>query len=901
MSALQAPTNLRCEYHVNPLGIDVARPRLSWEITDPRRGARQTAYQVIVSAFEAKLDSGGADLWDSGKIAGDRSAHVAYDGPPLPSRRRCFWRVRTWDIDDNPSPWSETAWWEMGLLQRDDWEGEWIGSALVGAPRASVPCPYLRHTFTVDKPVASARLYATALGLYECHLNSRRVGEDIFTPGWTDYRKRVQYQVYDVTDLLADGPNALGAVLGDGWYCGHVGGGPRQGYGDRPKLLAQLEIRYADGTTQTVATDSAWNTSTGPLVESDMLMGESYDARLEIPGWCEASFDDSHWQPAEVFDDPGAPLVAGASPRVRRTQELRPIAPPKEPRKWGQRIWLVDLGQNMVGRIRLKVHGKAGTTVQLRYGETLDADEKLYTENLRGARATDYYTLRGADEAEVYEPTFTFHGFRYVEMSVQGTGLEGIENGLPSDTLTGVVLHSDTPPTGEFECSDELLNQLQRNITWGQRGNFLEVPTDCPQRDERLGWTGDAQVFVRTASFNMDVAGFFTKWQQDLADSQSERGEIPPVSPNTNIVGADGGPGWADAAVICPWTIYLCYGDTRLLEQHYESMVRFMTYLETTHRDFIRCYEGYERFGGFGDWLSINADTPKDLIGTAFFAYSAGLMARISDVLGKKKEAKRFRKLRESVREAFNRRFVTPGGRIACETQTGYILALHFDLLPEALRPAAAEALVADVKRRGDHISAGFLGSPYIQHVLTRAGRNDVAYRLLAQKTWPSWLYPVTQGATTIWERWDGWTHDKGFQDAGMNSFNHYAYGAIGDWLYAVVAGIDIDPAAPAYKRIRLHPRPGGKLTSARAALKTIHGRVESAWRIEGDEFHLDVTVPANTTASLRLPADNPASVTEHGQLAKDVHGVRFVEASDGEAAYELLAGRYAFRSKMPK
>ncbi|MGD9101555.1 MAG: glycoside hydrolase family 78 protein [Anaerolineae bacterium] len=880
-------TALRCEYHFNPLGIDVLEPRLSWQLESSRRGARQTAYQIMVAGSARDLVEEKALLWDSDQVCSDHSIHVVYAGQPLRSAQRAWYKVRVWDEDGQVSAYSAPAWWEMGLLERAEWKGQWIGAPLAGGPRTAVPCPFLRKEFILDRPVDKARLYVTALGVYECYLNGQRVGEDIFTPGWTDYGQRVQYQVYDVGGLLNPGANAIGAILGDGWYCGNLAWDGRQHYGDRPRLLAQLVVTLDDGSTTTVVSDGSWKTAFGPLLESDMLMGESYDARREFPGWDAPGFDDARWWPIERFDDPGAALVAPPGPTVRRIQELPAIADPTEIPHRKCSKWIYDFGQNMVGYVRLKVNGPAGLTLTLRYGEVLNPDGTLYTANLRTARQTDHYTLRQGGE-QVYEPHFTFHGFRYVE-------LNDYPGQPPRDLLTGVVLHSDTPPSGTFVCSEPLLNQLQHNITWGQKGNFVDVPTDCPQRDERLGWTGDAQVFIRTAAFNMDVAAFFTKWLQDLADAQYPSGAVPPFAPNMRVFESDGGPAWSDALVICPWTIYQCYGDERMLEKHYEALDRCMAFRLGGPEGAMPWGEAGKWHDGFGDWLSIEADTPKELIHIAFLAYSAHLMSRIAAVLGKRDESERYERLYQDTRRAFVQRFVTPDGLVVSQTQTAHALALHFDLLPEHLRPVAVEALVHDIEKRDMHLSTGFVGSPYLLHVLSQAGRLDVAYELLKQETYPSWLYPVTQGATTIWERWDGWRHDEGFQDPKMNSFNHYAYGSVGAWLYAVVAGIDVDPERPGYKHVILRPRPGGDLTHARATLDSMHGRIVSDWRIKDGAFHWRVTVPPNTTATVYVPADESAQVVEGQTPAQQAAGVTAIRREPEAAVYEVESGSYHF------
>jgi len=905
-------TNLICEYRTNPLGIDVKLPRLGWEMQTDRQGARQTAYQIFAASDPQNLSAGKADLWDSGKVESDQSVHIAYAGKALESRQRVYWKVNVWD-EMGEATQSESAWFEMGLLRRKDWKAKWIGAALTGGPRSTIPIPHLRKSFSMPGNAQSARLYVTAVGVYECSINGKQVSEDVFAPGWTHYGKRVQYKVYDVTHLLQNGENVIGALLGDGWAVGHIGLGHRQTYSRQPKLLAQLEITLNDGQKINVISDRTWTHQFGPILESDMLQGESYDARLEMPGWDTSNFDDKRWLKVEIFDDPAVNLVATNGPTVRRISELKPVSDPVEKGNFIQKSYIFDLGQNMVGRVRFKGSAPAGTTVILRFAEVLNPDGTMYTTNLRGARATDNYTFKGEGE-EIWEPKFAFHGFRYVEIS-------GYPSAVTRDTITGIVLHSDMNPTGDFECSEPIINQLQHNILWGQKGNFVDVPTDCPQRDERLGWTGDIQVFARTAAFNMDVAGFMTKWAKDVADAQTERGTVPAVVPNAIPPLEDGGPAWADAAIICPWTMYLCYGDTRILEENYAVMTRFMDFLLNASPGYIRCAPEYEGWPGFGDWLSINANTPRDVIGTAFLAYDANLMAQIAALLGKTREAAKYRKLFADVKKAFGARYLkgskltappAPPSQIRAmldgadaisrgnlkvvdygpvesnvfntdlftPTQTSYVLALHFDLLPQKLRPLAALELVADIQRRDGHLSTGFVGAPYLPHVLSDNGQVDAAYTLLHQKSWPSWLYSVTQGATTIWERWDGWTEESGFQDPGMNSFNHYAYGSIGAWLYNTVAGIDIDPAQPGYKHSILRPQPGGGLTQAAGKLKTLYGELVSDWKIENGKLHWTVVVPPNTTASLHVPAKDGDKITLNGKVVSG-------------AAQEVGAGKY--------
>ncbi|MBC2602936.1 alpha-L-rhamnosidase [Puniceicoccus vermicola] len=733
-------------------------------------------------------------------------------------------------------------------------QAKWVAAPFFGSREEMSPPPWLRMSFELDAAPQSAHLAITALGLYDCEINGRGIGGRIFAPGWTDYRKRVQYQEYEVTSHLRQGGNAIGVILGDGWYAGHVGWFKRQVYGDRPQLLLELKITLADGSERVIASGPDWKVSEGPILESDLLMGESYDARREFTGWSEEDFDDSEWIAAVLSHAPGIEISPTLDSGVRRQERLIPISDKKLEGE-NQTSRLFDFGQNFSGRIRLKVKASAGTTLTIRHAEILNPDGSPYYENLRTARATDRYTCRGGEE-EIWEPRFTFHGFRYAEVV-------GLQEGDALE-IEGVVLHSDTPRTGVFACSNPLLNQLHQNIVWGQKSNFLEVPTDCPQRDERLGWTGDAQVFIRTACFNMNVREFFHKWMRDVSDAQSPEGAIPPVAPQPCAFikdGDDGGPAWSDAAIICPWTIYLCYGDSQILADHYEMMKRYVDYLVTERsRNFIRNHPDLPGFTGFGDWLSLEGTdsnfgaTPHDLIGTAFLAFDFDLMKRIATVLGKASDAAHFGEQHAKVVAAFRRRFVTEEGLIAASTQTAYVLALHFDLLPVEMRPAAAAELVRKVRQKHFHLGTGFVGTPYLLDVLEAGGHLDVAYKLLEQETFPSWLFPVKNGATTIWERWDGWTPEKGFQSTGMNSFNHYAYGAVGAWMVRSVAGLDLDPTAPGYQRIIFRPRPGGSLTWAEATLDTPQGKVGIRWELKEGNLSVDLTIPEGVETVFEAP-----------------------------------------------
>ncbi|HEU5397487.1 MAG TPA: family 78 glycoside hydrolase catalytic domain, partial [Verrucomicrobiae bacterium] len=669
-------TGLRCEYLVDPAGIDAVRPRLGWIITSARRGERQAAYQILVASSPRLLQNDVGDLWDTGKVPSDQTTQISYQGTALLSREGCWWKVRVWD-QAGRSGWSPAARWSMGLLDAKDWTAQWISAAAA----TTNPPPCLRKDFRLTRPVRRAVLYVTALGLYEIHLNGRRVGDHVFAPDWTDYRRRVRYQAYDVTGLVQPGKNALAAILANGWYSGHIGNGGYQFFGTVPALLAQLEVTDADGHTKIIATDSSWKSHPGPLLSSDIMAGEDYDARREMAGWDRPGLDEAGWDPVQVRDEPKIILCSQAMPPVRKLSELKP----KKLAEPAPGHWIYDLGQNMVGVVRLQVSAPAGTEVTLRHAEMLNPDGTLYTNNLRGARAIDHYFCKGTG-SETWQPRFTYHGFRYVEVT-------GLKSNPGSNAVTGIVIGTDTPSTGEFACSDPRLNQLQSNIQWGQRGNYFSVPTDCPQRDERLGWMGDAQVFVRTATYNADVAAFFTKWLVDVDDEQSPQGAFGDTSPNTmNVFGA---PGWGDAGVICPWTIYQAYGDKRVLAQHLPAMIRWIEYLRQHSDNFIR---DRDRGNDYGDWLSLNADTPKDLIGTAYFAYSTHLVAEACAATGRVADAAKYRQLFQDIKAAFIKKYVSADGHVAGHTQTACLLALKFDLLPDQLRPNVAQDLVADIQ-----------------------------------------------------------------------------------------------------------------------------------------------------------------------------------------------------------
>lgn len=897
----------RCEYLVNPLGMDECTPRLSWTIESSRRGARQIACRVRVASTPQKLAAGEGDFWDSPRLDSDQST-LTYVGKALRSRDVCYWDVEVWDEAGNSAK-SEQSLWTMGLLEPAEWAARWIAAdpEIIKRDKDAVAPTLLdpgtpalfRKEFEVSGPIRRATLYASTCGLFELRANGHRVGEDIFAPEWTDYDKRIQYRTYDVTGLLKPGRNALGATLGDGWWSGYVGWQEtRARYGSlENSLMLQLEIELEGGQRLTVGTDGSWTCNTGPILGSDFMMGETYDARRERLGWDTPDFSGKDWLAAREVAAPAVPLVAQRSEPVRVMEEFAPLSVNEI--KPG--VFIFDLGQNIAGWVRLRVNAPAGTRVTIRHGERLSPDGTLYTENLRRARATDVYICKGAGE-EVFEPHFTFHGFQYVELT-----------GLPckpgKDAVTGCVVRSATPEAGKFECSHAGVNRLWLNGLWSQKDNFLSVPTDCPQRDERLGWMGDAQVFLRTASYNMNVAAFFTKWMIDVEDAQTPEGIFPDTAPRLregeNFVGLGnlgGGAGWADAGVIVPYTIWRVYGDRRILERHYNAMVRWVDWIASANPNGLRLNN---LANNYGDWLCIPSDTSfgthspmKNLLATAYWADDCAKLARIARELGHEDDARRFQKMFEHIRAAFQKEWVEPDGRITTDTQSGYLLALAFDLLPENLRAAAAGHLVDDIKRLDWHLSTGFIGISHLNPQLTLAGRADVAYRLLLRDDYPSWLYPVKHGATTIWERWNGWTQEEGFFNPHMNSFNHYSLGSVGEWLFRHIAGIELDPEIPGFKKFTLRPYIRRGLDSARASYRTMHGEIVSDWKVVDGKLNWSIRIPANTTARVFVPG-KAETVSESGTAVEKAEGIRVLGREGEFLVCEAVAGNYRFASEI--
>jgi alpha-L-rhamnosidase len=800
----------------------------------------------------------------------------------------------TFDIDGSWKAYNqEVAGWQGEHFDDRSWSGAKVlgvsGMAPWGPTKAGGgepgPAPYLRKQFKLSRSVRRARAYVSALGVFQLYLNGRRVGHEVLAPGWTDYRKRVQYLTYDVTDVVKRGKNAVGAIVGDGWYAGSLGFDlSRNHFGPDPaRLRMQINVEYTDGSTSTVISDDSWKGAVGPILEADLYAGETYDARREFPGWSEADFKDRNWKAVAEYKDQDPQMVAHVGPPIRVTEELRPksVTQPKPG------VFVFDLGQNMVGRARLKVDGPSGTRVTLRFAEVLNPDGTVYRDNLRRARATDTFILRGSG-ADTFEPHFTYHGFRYVEV----TGYPGKPG---TDAILGRVFHSDMTPTSRFQTSSKLVNRLYRNITWGQRANLMSVPTDCPQRDERLGWMGDAQLFARTSCWNMDMAGFYTKWMRDIVDAQSPAGGFSDVSPRVVDL-ADGAPAWAEAGLVIPWTVYQCYGDLRILERNYDAMRRYVALLVQENPNLLWLKR---RNNDFGDWVPAGEKTDKDLIASAYLAYDLQLLSQIAHALDQREDAAKYSALAQKSRAAFNARFLDSEGRYQGDTQTAYAMAIGMGLVPPERKAQVARRLAETVQRHGGKLATGFIGTAFLLPALSDTGSNELAYLLLQNTRYPSWGYMIDHGATTIWELWNS---DQ--EGPAMNSRNHFAFGTVGEWMQRYLGGIDADPSAPGYKNVVIRPRPGAGITEARTEYDSQYGTISTEWQRTGNSFRLRITIPANTTATVYVPMfQKPRSVlTEGGEMIwrsgrfhPGREGVMSAAIQDDAVAVAVGSGTYEF------
>lgn len=888
--------DLKVAHQTAPLGVDDAKPRLSWRIEGDAKGLAQAAYQILVATSADKLVPGKTDLWDSGRVESSQSV-ATYSGSPLPSSTYVYWTVRTWG-GDTPSKWTKPQRFLTALIgsQPNQPFVSYKDTSPFHKERNQLhlpPARYYRSTFTPRKKIVRAIAYASALGIYELQVNGRRVGDAYFAPGWTDYRKRIYYNTYDLTPFLSAGKNAIGAMVADGWYAGYLGYGKLVGYGPdqtgrniygkTPALMVETHLFYDDGSHEVIGTDATWKTSTGPELEADFLMGETYDARKEMPGWATASFDDSKWENAIFAKENGShiqpfsdafiknenrefgfirPPVFEAYPAqaVRVTQELAA----KTVKQVKPGTWIFDMGQNFAGNVRLKVKAEAGKNFVLRFAEMLHPDGSIMTENLRQARATDTYIAKGDPEGERWTPRFTSHGFRYVEIT-------GFAEKPPLDTVTGLVLHTDTPLASSFECSDPVVNKVFQNAVWTQRGNWIELPTDCPQRDERLGWTGDAQIYAASAAIHADVAAFFRKWLRELNEAVTKEGYYPSYAPYCFGHGkAIHGTAWSDAGIIVPHAIWKATGDPGYFKDHWKTMTRFMEARKAHNPDLTA-----KDFGApWGDWLNLNDPTPPPYVELAYFAKASGMMQEMAMAQNLPEEAGKYTRWLETLRQNFRSQFLQPDGTIQPESQTAYVLALDCGLLTDAgERKVAGDRLASLLRSKsgGNNtgMTTGFLGTKPLLPVLTATGNHDLALTLMQSRNYPSWGYEVANGATTIWERWNSYTKEHGFggedgkMNASMNSFSHYAFGAVTEWMFTDLAGIA--PAEAGYAKIRLHPHfPVGSkgaepITWTKAHHDSPHGRISIHWKHQADDSLLyEATIPPNTTAELTLPKSSP-------------------------------------------
>jgi alpha-L-rhamnosidase len=898
-------TDLKVGHQTAPLGVDDSKPRLSWRMQGEEKGLAQSAYQILVASREDKLAPGKADLWDSNHVK-SAVTNIAYDGEALPSSAWVYWTVRTWS-GETPSEWSKPQRFLTALIgsQPKQTYISFKDDSPFHKDRKKLQLPparYYRSSFKPEKKIVSAIAHASALGIYELHVNGRRVGDAYFAPGWTDYRKRAYYNTYDITPFLTNDKNAIGAIVADGWYAGYVGYGKFVGYGPHktgrniygktPALMVEVHLTYDDGSSEVIGTDTTWKITTGPEQEADFLMGETYDARKEIPGWATASFDDSKWENAIVAEDNGSiiepfsdafinnqkrefgfvrPPMMQAYPAqpVRITQEL----PAKSVKPIKPGTWIFDLGQNFAGIVRLKVKAEAGKNFVLRFAEMLHPDGRIMTENLREARSTDTYIAKGAPEGETWSPRFTSHGFQYVEVT-------GFDQEPPLDTVTGLVMHSDTTLTSNFECSDPVVNKVFQNAVWTQRANWIELPTDCPQRDERLGWTGDAQIYAASAAIHADVAAFFRKWLRELEEAVTKDGFYPSYAPYCFGHGKGvHGTAWSDAGVIVPHAIWTATGDKSFFTDHWPAMTRFMVARKARDPEL----KGSAFGAPWGDWLNLNDPTPHEYVELAYFTKSSLMMAEMADAQGLAQEAKKYRGWVETMRANFRKDYFKRDDSIQPESQSAYVLALDCGLLTkDAERKAAGNHLAALIRKKSGPkntgMTTGFLGTKPLLPVLTDTGNLDLAVSMLQSRQYPSWGYEVKNGATTIWERWNSYTEEHGFggadgkMNAAMNSFSHYAFGSVTEWMMTTLAGIA--PLEPGYSKIRLHPHFPSK--NAATETETIswikahhdspHGRIAVSWKRQDDGSLLyEATIPPNTTAELTLPKRSPWAGTDVG------------------------------------
>jgi alpha-L-rhamnosidase len=888
-TAATSPTltlkNLTCLGLVNPQGLDASHPGLSWisASTDPAaRGQIQTAYQILVADSEAALGRNTGNLWDSGKVLSDQSTHVAYAGMPLPSHQACYWKVRVWNRDGAESAWSQPGFWTMGFVAPDKWQPNWIGN--------QERTPLLRKEFKVVQPVKRAWVYASALGLYELRMNGSKVGNDLFAPGWTDYRQRVQYRRYEVTNQVKNGDNVIGAEIAPGWFAGKIAWFSNNRYGKQVSFSAELHLEFADGSTEVVATDGTWKTSAGPLTASDIQDGDQYDARLEKNGWDKPGYNDSKWTAAEVRTGENRNLVAQQDEPVGVVREMTPVKV-TEP---APGIFVYDLGQNITGVARIAVKGAKGTTITLKFAERLNANGTLDVTNLKESKATDTYITSG-NGIEIFQPKFTFHGFRWIS-------IEGLEKAPALADVTGVVVGSRFPEIGSLQTSNPDLNHLLSNIRWTVHNSYLSVPLDSPQRSERLGWTGDANVMAATATWFFGLDRFYSKWERDILDAQAYNkdkmdGGMPNVAPRWAPKQGGTGGGWGDVGVNLPYVLWQRYGDTDIIRTSYVGMKKWIAYMERASNHHIIPVKA--RISTAGDWENANDETPKDLIGTFYYALDVAQLAEMAAAIGEDADAAAFRKRFQEVRAAIIKAFIAPDGKVAKGSQTAQVFALYLGLYPDGMREKIFGKLLENIRAHDDHLTTGYLGSQWLLHVLVANGRADVAYKILLQKTGPSWLFMASNGQTSLWEGWNSLNPDGTFGPTKRTSLGHSALGSCGDWMFQNIGGLVPDPASPGFKHFIIRPIPGGALTNAELKYESPQGRITSRWTLKDVHFNLEVDVPVNATATIVLPTAGTANITESGRPVAASPGVIRIGTTNGFASYNVGSGRYTFAATL--
>lgn len=894
----QECVHLRCEYLTEPLAVQTDSPRFSWEISARESDYRQSGFEIRVASGNNQKSLKNADRWDSGLISSHETKQIVYDGEPLQPNTSYYWSVRSWDQNNEPGKWSEPAHFHTRHAV-DTWKAKWIGmppSQAAPNDYSIPPSPMIRKEFELTKPVDKVLLTASAKGIYEVHINGEKIGDQHLAPGWTDYEQLIQYQIYSIDDLNQQSKNCLSVILADGWYAGRLGAidfgwedYPWRGwYGRDLRFIGQLEVWYTDGSRETIATDDSWKFyADGPIREADLFIGVTYDFNKEIAGWKTPGFDDSDWKTVTVEPADYAILQPQIDQPVKVFREVAPVSvsSPEEG------YYILDMGQNMVGWLKLTLQGLPGDTVVMKHGEMLTEEGLVYRDNLRNAPQVETYILRDTASVTI-EPLFTFHGFRYVQF-------EGLRHPPKMEDITGKVLVSATPETATFSCSNPMLNTLWKNIRWTQWGNQISVPTDCPQRSERMGWMGDAQVFAQTAIYNHDMSAFYTKWGKDIMHAQFETGEFSDVSPRgmpdeSRFINA---PGWADAGLIVPFRLYENYGDVRVIANHYESMKKYIDLIHRLNPDLIYL-EGTGH--AYNDWLNGNTiisddypktggEIPRPVFNTAFFIRSTRLLAQAAELTGRTSDYKTYSQLADRILKKFQEEFVREDGTITGETQAGYAIALSFDLVPNEMRTKVGAKLVEAIAAYDNRMSTGFISTICMMNQLSELGYHELACQLAESTRLPSWGYSIEQGATTIWERWDAFVKGRGFQNAGMNSFNHYTFGSIGEWMYKHVLGIQPDPESPGWRHFYLAPKMGGTLTWAKGTYHSINGVISIDWVLNHNELDVRVEVPANTSATFVVPVGYLTEVTIDGQMMQNMSPDRSFPLTSGIHTMKLI------------